>query len=44
MTKKQILDDMIEKHNDYVNDWKNEDKWNAYVKAWHNWRSVKGDE
>lgn len=44
MTKKEILDDMLEKHYAYVDDWKNEDKWKAYCDAWHKWRQVKGDE
>jgi len=43
MTKQEILDDMLAKNEAYVNDWKNKDKWEAYVAAWHAWREVKGD-
>jgi hypothetical protein len=44
MTKQQILDDMLVKHEAYVNDWQNKEKWEAYVNAWKAWRQVKGDE
>lgn len=44
MTKKEILDDMLEKNEAYVLDWTNEEKWLAYKDAWHAWRKVKGDE
>ncbi len=44
MSKKEILDDMLVKHYDYVGDWKNETKWQAYFDAWKKWREVKGDE
>lgn len=44
MTKQEILDDMLEKHNAYVDDWQNTEKWEAYKAAWSAWRKVKGDE
>lgn len=44
MSKKEILDDMLAKHDAYVTDWQNKDKWEAYVDAWKKWRQVKGDE
>lgn len=44
MSKQEILDDMLKKCEDYVNDWQNEAKWLAYVDAWKKWRQVKGDE
>lgn len=44
MTKREILDDMLAKHAAYVEDWRNDDKWAAYVDAWKKWREVKGGE
>lgn len=43
MTKQEILDDMLEKHAAYVDDWQNTVKWEAYKEAWRAWRAVKGD-
>lgn len=43
MTKQEILDDMLQKHEAYVNDWQNTEKWEAYKAAWAAWRQVKGD-
>ena len=43
MTKQEILDDMIEKHTMYVEDWQNDNKWLAYCDAWAKWREVRGD-
>ena len=44
MTKKEILDDLIQKMEVYILDHTNTEKWEAYVKAWKEWRTVKGDE
>lgn len=44
MTKKEILDDMLAKNEAYVSDWRNPEKWIAYVEAWKKWREVKGGE
>lgn len=44
MTKKEILDSLIQKMEEYISDYNNTEKWGAYVKAWKEWRAVKGDE
>lgn len=46
MTKQQILD-MLRKHETYVNDCQNPEKWEAYKSyksARQAWRQVKGDD
>lgn len=44
MTKKEILDNLIQKMEEYISDYNNTKKWESYVKAWKEWRAVKGDE
>lgn len=44
MTKQEILDDMLVKYEEYISDWRNTQKWEAYKSAWSEWRKVKGDE
>lgn len=44
MTKKEILDDLIRRMEDYVENHNDKAKWEAYVYAWRRWREVKGDE
>lgn len=44
MSKSEILADMLAKHEAYVADWRNAEKWEAYVVAWKAWRQVKGGE
>lgn len=43
MSKQEILDDMLAKHEAYVADWQNKAKWEAYCEAWHKWREVRGE-
>ena len=44
MTKKEILDSLIQKMEEYISDYNNTEKLEAYVQAWKEWRTVKGDE
>lgn len=44
MTKKEILDSLIQNMEEYISDYNNTEKWESYVQAWKEWRAVKGDE